>query len=261
MSPTSEPAQSDPGLNMETHLRCDMTEVIEKRAKEKVKRADHNNAFPNREKSSSYQQFQKGKGPSRGHQSRKNQAKTGGHNAVKQKGPSKWRAINSNLFGSSTPLKFGTDFAEISTIGMEFKGFQAGSSKEANSVLVDGKCQVGSDKLKEDDCSEGSEMALDTVVGIGRDEGMDQALHSRTFERKQLDDTSNCPLPEETQSESVMETDALRIAKLGLKRIDPLMRSNRNDFKEGDVSMEAKGLSSEANMHSVKGGEFLNPSN
>lgn len=217
--------------------------------------------LPNREKSSSKPQFQKGKGPSRGHQSRKNQAETDGHNAVKQKGPSEWRAVNSNLFGSSRPLKFGTDFAEISTIGMEFKGFQAGISKEANSALIDRKFQAGPDKLKEDDCSGGSKMALDTTVGMGRDEGVDQALHSRTFERKQLDDTSNCPLPEETQSKSVMETDALPIAKLGLKRIDLLMRSNRNDFEEDDVLMEAEGLSLEADMHAVKGGEFLNPSN
>lgn len=43
-SPISEPAQLDLGLNMETHLRYDMTEVIEKCAKEKVKRADHNNS-------------------------------------------------------------------------------------------------------------------------------------------------------------------------------------------------------------------------
>lgn len=167
VSPTSEPAQSDPGVKMETHLRCDMIEVIEKHTKEKVKRADHNNSFPNREKSSSKPHFQKGKGPSRGLQSRKNQAETGGHKAVKQKGPSEWRAVNSNLFGSSTPLKFGTDFAEISTIGMEFKGFQAGSSNEANLALVDQKFQVGPDKLKEDYCTEGSEMALDTAVEMG----------------------------------------------------------------------------------------------
>lgn len=116
LSPTNELAQSNLGLSKESHLRCDVTEESEKRA-------DHNSHFLNREKPSSKLKFQKGKAPSHKHQYKKNQAEIDGQNALRQKAPTKWQIVNSNVFGSSTPLNFGNDLANISTIGMEFKGY------------------------------------------------------------------------------------------------------------------------------------------
>lgn len=104
-------------------------------------------------------------------------------------------------------------------------------------------------------------MALDPTIGMGQDEGVGQALHNKGFERKHLAEISNCPPSEETQSESSMETDALRIAKLGLKRIDLSTRSDRTELEEEDGSMEEKWPPSEVDMQIEQEGELLNPSN
>nr|POE70958.1 hypothetical protein CFP56_49572 [Quercus suber] len=82
------------GLNKENHLHGDVIE-------ESVKSAENYSHFPNREKSSSKQKFQKGKALTRGHQYKKNQAETSGQNALRQKAPAEWRVVNSNLLGQA----------------------------------------------------------------------------------------------------------------------------------------------------------------
>nr|POF22548.1 hypothetical protein CFP56_67923 [Quercus suber] len=67
----------------------------------------------------------------------------------------------------------------MSRIGMEFKGFHAGSFEEANSMLVERLLQASAEELSEGDCIEGSEMALDPAIGIGQDDGVGQALHNK----------------------------------------------------------------------------------
>nr|POF05817.1 hypothetical protein CFP56_47483 [Quercus suber] len=136
----------------------------------------------------------------------------------------------------------------MSKIGMEFKGFHVGSFEEADSVPVVRLLQASVEELSEGDCIEGSEMALDPAIGMGQEDGVGQALHNKGSKRKLLAEISNCPPPEENHSESTIETDALRIAKLGLKRIDPSLQSKRTELEKEDGLMEEEGPHSEADI-------------
>lgn len=163
--------------------------------KESQLRADHTNLSLSCEMSTFKPKFQE-KNPRRGQQHKKSQAETDGSKAIKLKASSEWRVANSSLFGSSSLLIFGSDPADMSRIGMEFKGFRAGSSKEANSEPIEKPVLENAEEQREGTCFEGLEMALYLAHDMGRGEGM---------ERKPMEEISNFPPWKECHSGSAME--------------------------------------------------------
>lgn len=227
LSPTKETMQSDLGVSKEIQHHSDVIKEIELHA-------DHTNLSLSREKSTFKPKFQKEKYPRRGQQHKKSQAKIDGPKAIRQKASSEWRVVNSSLFRSSSPLKFGSDLVDMSRIGMEFKGFCVGSSKEANSTPMEKQVLADAEERREGTCFEGSEIALDLAPNMGRGEGMGQVVHCQRIERKTLEEISNYLPREECHSGSAMEKEVQRITKLELKRIDPSLRSKRTELEEED---------------------------
>ncbi|KAL0016314.1 hypothetical protein SO802_003383 [Lithocarpus litseifolius] len=138
LNPTKETMRPDLGVSKEIQHLSDET-------KGSQLRADHTNLSLSRERSTLKQKIQKEKNLRRGQQHKKSQAETDGSKAIRLKAYSEWKVTNSRPSGSSSPLTFGSDPADMARIGMEFKGFCAGSSEEANSapmeksVLADAK--------------------------------------------------------------------------------------------------------------------------
>lgn len=144
--------QLDLGVSKETQHHSDVT-------KESKLHANRTNLSLSREKSTFKPKFPKEKNPKRGKQHKKGQAEADGPKAIRQKASSEWRVANLNLFGSSSPLKFGSDPTNMSRIGMEFKRFCVGSSVEAISAPMEKSVLADAEERREGTCFEGLEMA------------------------------------------------------------------------------------------------------
>ena len=100
---------------------------------------------------------------------------------------SEWRVVNLNPFKLSSTINFGSDLANMPILGMEFKGFCARRSNEANPEPMEKPVLAVAKDRRKGTCLDGSDTGL--------------------IERKPLEATSNFSPRKDNHLSSALETE------------------------------------------------------